>query len=109
AAQASADTKYAGEMAPFLQLTEAIEAGGLERAIGGQLFAFVANQGEVPGDRFLAYFDRLSVEKAFLNNFQQTATPAQLAAFSQTVSGEAVNQVEAWRKVLRSLPETGDG
>ncbi|WP_415717762.1 methyl-accepting chemotaxis protein [Roseibium sp.] len=109
AAQASADTKYAGEMAPFLQLTEAIEAGGLERAIGGQLFAIVAKQGEVPGDRFLAYFDRLSVEKAFLNNFQQTATPAQLAAFSQTVSGEAVNQVEAWRKVLRSLPETGDG
>lgn len=109
AAQASADNAYAEQMTPFLALTEAIEAGGLERAIGGQLFAIVGNTGEVPADRFLAYFDRLSVETAFLNNFQRIATPDQVAAFDGKVAGASVDQVMEWRKVLRALPETQDG
>jgi hypothetical protein len=48
AVQASSDNEYAQHMTPFLLLTEAIEAGGLERAIGGQLFAIVDKDGEVP-------------------------------------------------------------
>ena len=104
AVQASADNTYAEQMVPFLALTEAIEAGGLERAIGGQLFTIVANTGEVPADRFLAYFDRLAVETAFLNNFQRIATPEQLAAFDQKVCRTgSVDQVTEWRKVLRTL------
>ncbi|MBO9424083.1 methyl-accepting chemotaxis protein [Labrenzia sp. R4_1] len=109
AVQASSDNEYAQHMTPFLLLTEAIEAGGLERAIGGQLFAIVGKDGGVPSARFLAYFDRLSVETAFLKNFQQIASPQQLAMFEQTVSGPAVDQVMEWRKVLRTLPETKDG
>lgn len=109
AAQASSDNAYANQMSPFILLTEAGEAGGLERAIGGQLFALVGKSGEVPPDRFLAYFDRLSVETAFLNNFKRTATPAQLAAFEKQVIGASVDQVSEWRNVLRSLPETKDG
>ncbi|MEL7526516.1 MAG: nitrate- and nitrite sensing domain-containing protein [Pseudomonadota bacterium] len=106
---ASSDPEYAQKMTPFLLLTEAIEAGGLERAIGGQLFAIVGKTGEVPNDRFLAYFDRLSVENAFLKNFRSVATPEEIAAFDQAVSGPAVDQVMEWRTVLRALPETKDG
>lgn len=109
AQSASADPKYAEQMTPFLLLTEAVEAGGLERAIGGQLFSMVGNSSEVPADRFLAYFDRLAVESAFLNNFMRTATPEDRAKYEQMVSGPAVDQVMEWRKVLRALPETKDG
>jgi methyl-accepting chemotaxis protein len=108
-AQASEDSIYTQQMNPFIQLTEAGEAGGLERAIGGQLFTIVAQSGEVPTDRFLAYFDRLSVEQAFLNNFKQVATPEQLSAYDRLVSGPSVEQVVEWRKILRALPETKDG
>ncbi|WP_299479682.1 methyl-accepting chemotaxis protein [uncultured Roseibium sp.] len=106
---ASADQIYAEQMTPFLLLTEAIEAGGLERAIGAQLFTIVADSGEVPKERFMAYFDRLSVETAFLNNFKRIATPEEIEAYNQVVSGASVDQVMEWRKVLRTLPETGDG
>lgn len=109
AQHASADPEYAGQMTPFLLLTEAIEAGGLERAIGAQLFTTVGKTGDVPNDRFLAYFDRLSVEGAFLNNFRSVATPEEIAAFDEAVSGPAVDQVMAWRAVLRALPETRNG
>jgi methyl-accepting chemotaxis protein len=109
AVQASRDNAYVQQMAPFLLLTEAIEAGGLERAIGGQLYAIVEKEGNVPQDRFLAYFDRLSVETAFLKKFEQIASPDQMAMFAQTVSGPEVAQVMDWRKILRSLPETKDG
>lgn len=109
AVQASPDSEYAQDMGPFLLLTEAIEAGGLERAIGGQLFAIAAKGEDVPVDRFLAYFDRLSVETAFLNNFKQIASQEQIAMFGQKVSGAAVDEVMTWRKVLRTIPQTNDG
>lgn len=109
AQNASADPVYADKITPFLLLTEAVEAGGLERAIGGQLFAIVAKTGEVPNNRYLAYFDRLSVETAFLNNFKTVAAPEELDNFNTVVSGPAVDQVMEWRKVLRTLPETKDG
>lgn len=109
AQHASADAEYASLMTPFLLLTEATEAGGLERAIGGQLFTIVAQTGEVPIDIYLAYFDRLSVETAFLANFKRIATPEELEAFKTNVSGPAVAQVDAWREILHSLPRTKDG
>lgn len=107
--QASADNEYAQDMSPFLLLTEAIEAGGLERAIGGQLFTVVAKTGEVSNEHFLAYFDRLSVERTFLQEFREIAFPHHIELFDKTVMGPAVDQVTEWRKVLRSLPETKDG
>lgn len=109
AAQASADGDYAAQMGPFIMLTEAIEAGGLERTIGGQLFAIVGKSGEVPSAKFLAYFDKLSVETAFLNNFQRTTSKEQMALFDKNVTGPSVSTVMKWRKILRSLPESKNG
>ncbi len=108
-AQASPDNEYAADMNPFLALTEAIEAGGLERAIGGQLFTLVGETGDVPVEKFLAYFDRLSVEAAFLKNFEQMASADQLASFNREVAGPSVDQVVEWRQVLRTLPESKNG
>ncbi|WP_268957515.1 methyl-accepting chemotaxis protein [Roseibium aggregatum] len=103
------DHEFAENMIPFILLTEAIEAGGLERAIGGQLFTIVGKTGEVPLAKFLAYFDRLAVENAYLGNFNQLATEEQKAIFAATVKGDSVDQVMEWRKVLRALPDARDG
>ncbi|MEP5623216.1 MAG: methyl-accepting chemotaxis protein, partial [Hyphomicrobiales bacterium] len=105
----SPDKEYAELMTPFFLLTEALEAGGLERAIGGRLFTTVANTGQVPSDLFLAYYDRLSVETEYLRRFEETATPEQLAKFKKTVTGSPVETVMEWRKVLRTLPASLDG
>ncbi len=109
AVQASPDPEYQTQMVPFSLLTEAKEAGGLERAIGGRLFTKVAADGSVSFPLFLAYFDRLSVESLFLAKFQDIATPAQLASLETKVTGPATEQVLAWRKVLRELPQTLNG
>ncbi len=109
AVQASSDPEYAAEMVPFSLLTDAKEAGGLERAIGGRLFAGVALKGTVEMPVFLAYYDRLSVETDRLKEFREIANPEQAAYFDKVVSGPAIDQVIAWRKVLKDLPSTVDG
>ncbi|WP_346899299.1 nitrate- and nitrite sensing domain-containing protein [uncultured Roseibium sp.] len=109
AVQASPDPEYAAEMVPFALLTDAKEAGGLERAIGGKLFTLAALKGTVEMPLFLAYFDRLAVETDRLKAFRDVARPEQTALFDRLVSGPAVDQVMDWRKVLRDLPSTGDG
>ncbi|MEJ8473336.1 methyl-accepting chemotaxis protein [Roseibium algae] len=109
AVQASPDSQYVNSMMPFYYLVEAKEAGGLERAIGGRLFTGAGMNGNVSYPLFLAYWDRLAVERAYLSKFRETANSAQVSKFDQVVSGPAVEQVEAWRSVLRTLPETKDG
>ncbi len=109
AVSASQDPVYVTQMTPFGYLTEAIEAGGLERAIGGRLFTRVAADGKINPELFLAYFDRLSVEKSYLNKFTGAASPEQLSAFDNTVTGPDVDQVTTWRSILRTLPQTADG
>ncbi|MEP3429295.1 MAG: nitrate- and nitrite sensing domain-containing protein [Roseibium sp.] len=109
AVQASQDENYAEKMIPFSLLTEALEAGGLERAIGGRLFAAVAKSDEVSQDLFLAYIDRLAVETEYLRRFEETASAEQIEKFEKTVSGPAVDVVVEWRKVLRSMPVSNDG
>ena len=69
-AQASADPAFVEEMVPFGFLTEAKEAGGLERALGGRLFAIVARTGEVPFPVFRFYYDRLAVEKTWTDKLR---------------------------------------
>ncbi|MBO6755033.1 MAG: nitrate- and nitrite sensing domain-containing protein [Roseibium sp.] len=109
AVQASHDKEYVIQMVPFAHLTEATEAGGLERALGGRLFAKAMLDGSVSQNLFLAYYDRLSVETSYLRKFKEEATPEQLAAFDAAVAGPDVDQVMAWRQVLRELPQTLDG
>ncbi|PLX38458.1 MAG: nitrate sensor protein [Hyphomicrobiales bacterium] len=96
------------EMLPFISLTEAKEAGGLERAIGAKLFTSAA-AGEFDFPLFLKYHDRLAAESAFLTGFRSAAKAEQVVLYDKTVQGADVDQVMAWRDVLAKLPETRDG
>ena len=109
AVYASPDHEYDSHMLPFLDLTSAKEAGGVERAIGGKVLTTVALNGSVALPLFLKYMDRLSVEKLYVKHFRDSATPQQIAAYDARVSGPVIEQVEEWRKVLAAIPETQDG
>ncbi|MBD8893949.1 methyl-accepting chemotaxis protein [Roseibium litorale] len=107
--QSSDDPEYIREMTAFYTLTDAKEAGGLERAIGGQLFTRVAAEGSFPFKLFLAYAQNLAIETFNIEEFREHATDEQRALFDSTVSGPAVEQVKVWRGILATLPETKDG
>ncbi|MFD1695103.1 methyl-accepting chemotaxis protein [Roseibium aestuarii] len=109
AMRAHPDPIYSSQMLAFSFLTEAKEAGGLERALGGQLFATVAKDGEVRFPVFKAYWDRLSVEKAWLAKFDSQASDAEKAILSGHLDPQVAAQVEAWRAILAELPQTKDG
>jgi hypothetical protein len=106
--EASPTSSVTRELASFRALVDAKEAGGLERAMGGALFAEMA-RGDLKFDRYLAYVGKLGAESAYLDEFRQMATEEQLKLFDQTVAGAAVKQVAEWRAVLTRLPETRDG
>lgn len=96
------------ELLPFRALVDAKEAGGLERAMGGALFAEIA-KGELKFNRYLAYIGKLGAEAAYLDEFRQMATADHLKLFEATVAGADVAQVAEWREILKRLPETRDG
>ncbi len=96
------------ELLPFRALVDAKEAGGLERAMGGALFAEIA-KGDLKFNRYLAYVGKLGAEAAYLDEFRQMAGEDQSKLFDATVIGADVAQVAEWRKVLKRLPETRDG
>lgn len=109
AAQANSDSRYVEQIVPFAYLVEATEAGGLERALGGRLFTRVGLDGTVDPSLFLAYFDRLSVEKSYLDKFLKEATAGQRETYEATLSSPDVARVLEWREVLRTLLQTNDG
>lgn len=105
----SDDARFTRQMSSFYMLIDAKEAGGLARAYGGQLFAKVAATGEVPFDLFLNYVEKVAVEHANLDEFEEHASERQLALYEKTVAGPSVEKVMEWRQVLLHLPETKDG
>lgn len=107
--ETSDDGVFTRQMSSFYMLIDAKEAGGLARALGGQLFTKAAAAGEVPFDLFLAYVDKVAIETASLDEFRELATDEQLALYEQTVAGPSVDKVMEWRKILLHLPETKDG
>jgi len=107
--EASGEQSITTELIPFIALVEAKEAGGLERAIGANLFDIVRKTGDVPFQTFLAYHDRLSAEKAFLDEFTNLGQKRHLEIMKSTVSGGIVDDVAAHRAILKDLPLSQDG
>jgi methyl-accepting chemotaxis protein len=106
--EASPSQDITSQLFPYLALVEAMEAGGLERALGASLLNDFAATGQVNNKTFLGFIAKFGGEQAFLQEFDSIALPGQKELLAKTVSGADVQQVEAWRTVLQNLPETLD-
>jgi len=106
-AEMSPSEELTAEMVAFLEIVEAKEAGGLERAVGAAMLNEM-NAGKFTFDRYVAYSAYLGREDAYLSEFRTIATYEQVALFDQIVSGPAVDRVMELREILKYLPETKD-
>mgnify|MGYP001793359028 CR=1 FL=1 len=97
----------AERLLPFYTLVVAKENAGLERALGAAVLYATAN-GQFSMASYLGYYRRLVGELTALKEFEDFAIPEQKVRFEETVAGPDVDQVLAWRQVLRALPETLD-
>lgn len=102
------DTYMAMELMSFAFLVQAMEHGGLERALGAALFNQAA-AGEVNQTTFKNYITRKAQEKNSLHEFLVQASPKFVDAYNATVKGPDVNQVNEWRKTLANIEYTSDG
>ncbi|MEM9781104.1 MAG: nitrate- and nitrite sensing domain-containing protein [Pseudomonadota bacterium] len=104
----SPDTASAMKMTSFAFLVQAMEHGGLERALGAALFNQAAS-GDVNTATFKAYASRLAREQNALGQFLSQAAPTIRERFDATVSGPHIARIAEWREILAVIPETNDG
>ncbi len=101
------DLQSAMDMTSFAFLVQAMENGGLERALGAQIFNQAAS-GAVSPETLEAYKIRLARESNALTQFLSQAGPEIRARYEATVVGQEVDQVMEWRKILAEIGATGD-
>lgn len=102
AVRSSADLEIASSQLPAVNLIEAKEHGGLERALGSALFNQNA-AGAINPATLANYRKRLFLEEAALRRFLSTASEEHQAWFQERVRGPEVEQVAEWRKLLEDL------
>ncbi|MCT4656633.1 MAG: methyl-accepting chemotaxis protein [Cohaesibacter sp.] len=101
--EASPSPAISAEVVPFLSLTEALEAGNLEKSLGHALLK--ENQkGVVNPKTYIAYMKAYGSEYAYLKEFRAVALKSQIALFDKAVIGNSVNGVKKARQVLQNLP-----
>lgn len=106
-AEHSPTVEMEAQLFAFATLVEAKEHGGLERAIGAAMLNAAAN-GNVPKNRFKAYWARLTGEQLALKRFKVIAQPQFTEWFNETVTGSDVEKVENWRKILADIDVSND-
>lgn len=92
---------------PWIALIEAKEFGGRERAFGSATLVAAA-KAAIPPALHRTWLAARESERQMLEQFRGAADEDFRALFAERVSGAEVAQVEAWRKVLETLPETAD-
>lgn len=106
-AEMSPSEELTAEMVAFLEIVEAKEAGGLERAVGAAMLNEV-NAGKFDFESYVKYSSYLGREDAYLSEFRTLGTAEQVALFDQIVSGPVVDKIKEFRQILLYLPETRD-
>ncbi|MEO1721924.1 MAG: nitrate- and nitrite sensing domain-containing protein [Pseudomonadota bacterium] len=102
------DTTSAMKMTSFAFLVQAMEHGGLERAIGSALF-YQAAAGEVRAETFKAYAARRAREENAIEQFLAQASREVREKFEAAVTGPHIAQIAEWREVLAVILDTQDG
>lgn len=103
----SPDTATSVKLTSFTFLVQAMENGGLERALGAALLNQAA-AGEIKKDTLAAYNSRLSREANSLSQFNAKASSAVKARYASSVAGPDVDKVNEWRGILAEIGDTSD-
>ena len=104
----ASDTETAMKMTSFAFLVQAMEHGGLERALGAALFNQAA-AGDVKSNTYKAYASRKAREQNALGQFLAQADTKIRDRFDATVSGPHIAQIDEWRQILAVISETNQG
>ncbi|MEL6480976.1 MAG: nitrate- and nitrite sensing domain-containing protein [Pseudomonadota bacterium] len=102
------DTPAAMKLTSFAFLVQAMEHGGLERALGSALF-YQAEDGAVRAETAKAYAARRAREENAIEQFLAQASPKIRERFETTVSGPHIAQITEWRDILAVILDTQDG
>lgn len=106
-AEMSPSEDISAEMIAFLELVEAKEAGGLERAVGAAMLN-EANSGKFDFKRYVDYMSYLGTETAYLAEFHTVGAKSQVEYFDSVVTGPDVERVEELREILKNYPDQKD-
>ncbi|MEM9766143.1 MAG: methyl-accepting chemotaxis protein, partial [Pseudomonadota bacterium] len=102
------DTPAAMKLTSFAFLVQAMEQGGLERALGSALF-YQAEDGEVRSETAKAYAARRAREENAIEQFLAQASPKVRERFETAVSGPHIAQISEWRDILTVILDSQDG
>lgn len=105
--QRSENQDILNELLPYLQILQAQEAGGLERAIGSALLNNIAND-KFNFGQYLTYMQKLNYERANTAKFHILAEPHHKKLYEKTVAGPKVTKLNSWRDIIQHLPQTKD-
>ena len=100
----SSEVHITDEIAAYVNLLQAKERAGIERAMGAAGFGKGAFAPAVH-ERFISL---IAQQQAFLKGFMLFALPEQQAFYTETLRGEAVDDVERMRKIAIANPHGGD-
>lgn len=100
--------ELSADLMSFVILAEALEAGGLERAIGSRLFIAAGKGDAFHFPTFLSFFQKMSASDTSLKQFMALASPAAAAGLKAALESAPSAEVGGMRKILLSLPETGE-
>ena len=100
----SSEVHITDEIAAYVNLLQAKERAGIERAMGAAGFSKGAFAPAVH-ERFISL---IAQQQAFIKGFKLFALPEQLTFYNETVKGEAVEDVERMRRIAIANPHGGD-
>jgi len=92
------DATIKGQAISYVNLLEAKERAGLERAMGASGFG----NGQFSSAVFAKFVKLLGLQDAFLANVAAFASPETNAFYTQTLTGETVDKVEHFREIALS-------
>lgn len=102
AIEASPSSQISAELVPFLALTEALEAGSLEKSLGYNLLQQKKN-GVINPKTYVAFMKAYGAEAAYLKEFSAVALKEQISLFEQTVTGPSIKTVAEARAILQMI------
>ncbi len=100
----SSEVHITDEIAAYVNLLQAKERAGIERAMGAAGFGKGAFAPAVH-ERFISL---IAQQQAYIKGFELFALPEQWAFYVETLQGEAVEDVERMRKIAIANPHGGD-
>ena len=100
----SSEVHITDEIAAYVNLLQAKERAGIERAMGAAGFGKGAFAPAVH-ERFISL---IAQQEAFIKGYMLFALPEQKTFYTETVRGEAVDDVERMRRIAIANPHGGD-